>query len=42
VSRVYTDVATFRIGDGGPVRVVETFGISYDELAARLDVPLTR
>lgn len=41
VSRVYTDVATFRIGSSG-VEVVETFGISDDELAARLDVPLSR
>ncbi len=39
VSRVYTEVATFAIGDGG-VRVVETFGIGRDELADRLDVPL--
>jgi 3-oxoadipate CoA-transferase beta subunit len=39
VSRVYTDVATFAVGAGG-VRVVETFGIGRDELAARLDVPL--
>ena len=40
VSRVYTDVATFVLDDG--VRVAETFGISFDELAARLDVPITR
>src|SRR6201991_3259400 len=40
VSRVYTDVATFVLGDG--VRVTETFGISFDELAARLDVPITQ
>src|SRR5690349_20487469 len=39
VSRVYTDVATFRLGPEG-VRVVETFGITERELAARLDVPL--
>ena len=37
VSRVYTDVATFTVGAEG-VRVVETFGIGRDELAARLDV----
>jgi 3-oxoadipate CoA-transferase beta subunit len=37
VSRVYTDVATFLIGGDG-VRVTETFGISRDELADRLDV----
>lgn len=44
VSRVYTDVAVFEIdGDGGPeVLVVETFDTSYDELAARLEVPLRR
>ncbi|NMO51698.1 3-oxoacid CoA-transferase subunit B [Actinoplanes sp. TBRC 11911] len=41
VSRVYTDVATFVLDDGG-ARVTETFGISFDELAARLDVPLIR
>ena len=39
VSRVYTDLATFRLHDGA-VEVVETFGITFDELAARLDVPL--
>jgi 3-oxoadipate CoA-transferase beta subunit len=41
VSRVYTDVAVFELG-GDEVVVVETFGTSYDELADRLDVPLTR
>lgn len=40
VSRVYTDVATFALDDG--VRVIETFGISFDELAVRLDVPISR
>jgi 3-oxoadipate CoA-transferase, beta subunit len=40
VSRVYTDVATFVLDDG--VRVTETFGISFDELAGRLDVPIRR
>ncbi|MBA2955242.1 3-oxoacid CoA-transferase subunit B [Nocardioides sp. MAH-18] len=39
VSRVYTDVAVFEVG-GPEVVVVETFGTSYDDLAARLDVPL--
>jgi 3-oxoadipate CoA-transferase, beta subunit len=39
VSRVYTDVATFRLGPDG-ARVLATFGISRDELTARLDVPL--
>ena len=37
VDRVYTDVATFEVGPDG-VRVLETFGMSYDELADRLDV----
>ena len=41
VDRVYTDVAVFRVGARG-VAVLETFGISYDDLAARLDVPLRR
>src|SRR6476661_3932987 len=41
VDRVYTDVAVFRVGAQG-VTVLETFGISYDDLAARLDVPLRR
>jgi 3-oxoadipate CoA-transferase beta subunit len=45
VDRVYTDVATFRVGPEATeqgVEVLETFGISYDDLAARLDVPLRR
>ena len=41
VDRVYTDVAVFRVGAQG-VTVLETFGLSYDDLAARLDVPLRR
>ena len=41
VSRVYTDVAVFEVGGADGVVVVETFGTSYDELADRLDVPLT-
>jgi len=40
VSRVYTDVATFVLGDD--VRVTETFGISFDELSSRLDIPITQ
>ncbi|GAA0520530.1 3-oxoadipate CoA-transferase subunit B [Paractinoplanes deccanensis] len=40
VSRVYTDVATFALSPDG-VRVVETFGTTAGELAARLDVPLS-
>jgi 3-oxoadipate CoA-transferase, beta subunit len=39
VSRLYTELATFRLFDG-TVQVVETFGITFDELAARLEVPL--
>ena len=39
VDRVYTDLATFELTPGG-VRVVETFGLSHDELAGRLDVAL--
>ena len=41
VSRVYTDLAVFELA-GGEVRVLETFGTTYDELAARLEVPLRR
>ena len=41
VDRVYTDLATFDLTPDGVV-VRETFGISYDELAERLDVPLAR
>ncbi|MGW0432136.1 3-oxoacid CoA-transferase subunit B [Micromonospora sp. NPDC003197] len=39
VSRVYTDHAVFEITSAG-VRVIESFGISVEELRARLDVPL--
>jgi len=39
VDRVYTDHAVFDLADG-VVTVRETFGTTYDELAARLDVPL--
>ena len=42
VSRVYTDVAVFEVGGDDGVVVVETFGTSYDELADRLEVPLTQ
>ena len=45
VDRVYTDVATFRVGPEAAERGVEvlaTFGTSYDDLAARLEVPLRR
>jgi 3-oxoadipate CoA-transferase beta subunit len=44
VDRVYTEVATFQLGHqpGEPVTVLETFGLSYDDLAARLDVTLCR
>ena len=41
VNRVYTDVATFHVTPDG-VAVAETFGISFDDLAERLDVPLVR
>jgi 3-oxoadipate CoA-transferase, beta subunit len=41
VNRLYTDLAVFQLGPAGAV-VTETFGISYDELAASLDVPLRR
>ncbi|MET0930063.1 MAG: 3-oxoacid CoA-transferase subunit B [Aeromicrobium sp.] len=41
VSRVYTEHATFLVGRDG-ITVVETFGISVDGLAGRLDVPLRR
>jgi 3-oxoadipate CoA-transferase, beta subunit len=40
VDRVYTDLAVFDITPDG-VQVRETFGTSYDELAERLDVPLS-
>jgi 3-oxoadipate CoA-transferase, beta subunit len=39
VDRVYTDLAIFDVGPAG-ARLVETFGITADELAGRLDVPL--
>ncbi|MBC7680489.1 MAG: 3-oxoadipate CoA-transferase, partial [Pseudorhodobacter sp.] len=35
VDRVFTDLATFAVGPDG-ARVLETFGISYDDLATRL------
>ena len=39
VDRVYTDVATFELGDGGP-RVRELHGITIDELRRRVGLPL--
>ncbi|HEY7047831.1 MAG TPA: 3-oxoacid CoA-transferase subunit B [Jatrophihabitantaceae bacterium] len=39
VSRVYTDHAVFAITPGG-VHVEETYGITLDELRARLDLPV--
>jgi 3-oxoadipate CoA-transferase beta subunit len=39
VDRVYTDIATFDITPAGVV-VRELHGTTYDDLAARLDVPL--
>ena len=41
VSRVYTEVATFEITPSG-VQVLQTFGISLEELAGRLAIPLYR
>lgn len=39
VSRVYTDLATFHLGPRG-VTIVDTFGTTAADLAARLDVDL--
>jgi 3-oxoadipate CoA-transferase beta subunit len=39
VDRLYTDLAVFDLGPDGAV-VAETFGTTYADLAARLDVPL--
>jgi 3-oxoadipate CoA-transferase beta subunit len=39
VSRVYTGHATFEITEDG-VTVLETFGMTVDQLAGRLTVPL--
>ncbi|WP_296604328.1 3-oxoacid CoA-transferase subunit B [Nocardioides sp.] len=41
VDRVYTDVATFEI-TARAVVVRETWGLSYDELCTRVEVPLVR
>lgn len=41
VSRVYTDLAVFRI-DHGEVTVLETYGTDVATLAGRLDVPVRR
>ncbi|MEV6302915.1 3-oxoacid CoA-transferase subunit B [Actinoplanes sp. NPDC051861] len=41
VTRVYTELATFVITPDG-VRVTDTFGITFEELGSRLEVPLTR
>jgi 3-oxoadipate CoA-transferase, beta subunit len=41
VDRVYTDLAVFDLVEGRVV-VRETFGTSYDELAGRLEVELSR
>ncbi|MFD8567224.1 3-oxoacid CoA-transferase subunit B [Streptomyces sp. NPDC057694] len=40
VDRVYTDLAVFDLSAQG-VHVTQTFGITPDELTARLEVPLT-
>lgn len=39
VTRVYTNEAVFLIGEDG-VRVRETFGMTFEELADRMDMPL--
>ncbi|WP_125614780.1 3-oxoacid CoA-transferase subunit B [Specibacter cremeus] len=41
VTRVYTNEAVFLIDDDG-VRVRETFGLTFEELAARMEIPLLR
>lgn len=41
VDRVYTDVATFDLSPEGAV-VLDTFGVTFEELEERLDVPLSR
>jgi 3-oxoadipate CoA-transferase beta subunit len=41
VDRLYTDLAVFDLGPDGAT-VIETFGISYDELVSRVEVPLRR
>jgi 3-oxoadipate CoA-transferase, beta subunit len=41
VSRVYTDLATFAVAPDG-VRVLATYGVSVDDLQARLDLKLHR
>ena len=41
VDRLYTDHAVFALGPAGAT-VVKTFGISFDDLASRLDAPLAR
>ena len=40
VTRLYTDLAILDLGPAGAT-VLETFGISFADLASRLDVPLT-
>ncbi|MDM7990025.1 3-oxoacid CoA-transferase subunit B [Arthrobacter sp. zg-Y877] len=41
VTRVYTNEAVFLLKDGG-VHVRETFGTTFEELAAKMDIPLVR
>ncbi len=41
VSRVYTELGTFAVGPDG-VRVIATYGASFDELRERLSTPLHR
>ncbi|MEU1405643.1 3-oxoacid CoA-transferase subunit B [Streptomyces sp. NPDC005728] len=40
VSRVYTDLAVFELDKTGTATVLETYGITFDELSERLEVPL--
>ena len=40
VSRVYTDHGVFEVGGAEGVVVRHAFGITVEELRARLDVPL--
>ncbi|WP_323792531.1 3-oxoacid CoA-transferase subunit B [Nocardioides sp.] len=42
VDRIYTDLATFEVAVDGPLRVLDTFGASVEELSERIGLPLTR
>ncbi|MCV7175280.1 3-oxoacid CoA-transferase subunit B [Mycolicibacterium sphagni] len=41
VSRVYTDFGTFSVGSDGP-KVIDTYGVTFADLQARLEVRLKR